>query len=96
MSNAYPSKKKQVLTTWSWLFLALAVLSTLSWTFMDVHPDIGISLAVLAAAIAAILGGIGVATKRTVGGMVCIVLSVLVIAFHVILIIALRNMCVIC
>lgn len=63
---------------------------------MDVHPDIGISLAVLAAAIAAILGGIGVATKRTVSVVVCVVLSVLVIAFHVILIIALRNMCVIC
>lgn len=96
MSNTYPSKKKQILATWSWLFLALAVLSTLSWTFMGINPDIGISLAVLAAAIAAVLAGISVATRRTASGVLCIVLSVLVIAFHVALIIALRNMCVIC
>ncbi len=96
MSNAYPSKKKQVLATWSWLFFSLAVLSTLSWTFMGINPDIGISLAVLSATIAAILGGIGVAAKPTAGEVLCIVLSVLVIGFHVALIIALRNMCVIC
>ncbi|MFC3196429.1 hypothetical protein ACFOET_02260 [Parapedobacter deserti] len=74
----------------------MAVLSTLLWVLEAIDPEVGIILAIGAGSIAALLGGIGVITKRTVGGVVCMVLSVLVIAFHVILIIALRNMCVIC
>src|SRR5690606_7793547 len=94
-SNPAPSKKRPLLLV-SWLFLAAAVISTLLWVSTNVNPNAGIILAIGTATVAAVLGGISVATKRTANGVLCIVLSVLVIGLHVALILALRNMCVIC